>query len=115
MVFGLGAGIVLSSPNGDRLRYALQIHFAASNNVPENEVAVTLAKLGSSQQAIPTGVSLEHLRKPSIKPSPDSESIFVPADPAAPHLIPAPVAAEPGPGAADPGPGTAEPGAGAAT
>src|SRR3989337_4408961 len=80
---------------------------------------------------MPSGVSLEHLRKPSIKPSPDSESIFVPDDPAAPHLIPTPVAAEPGPraaelgpgtadpdpgpGAADPGPGTAEPGTGAAT
>src|SRR3990170_1836699 len=81
----------------------------------ENEAADTLAKIGSSRQAIPSGVSLEHLRRPSIKPSPDSESIFIPDDPAAPHLIPAPVAAEPGPGTAEPGPGTAEPGAGAAT
>ena len=36
----LGAGIVLSSPKGDRLRYALQIHFAASNNVAEYEALV---------------------------------------------------------------------------
>ncbi|XP_073360277.1 uncharacterized protein [Aegilops tauschii subsp. strangulata] len=32
MRLGLGAGIVLSSPKGDRLRYVLQNHFAASNN-----------------------------------------------------------------------------------
>ena len=38
----------------------------------ENEAADTLAKIASSRQSIPSGVSLEHLRKPSIKPSPDS-------------------------------------------
>ena len=32
---GLGAGVVLTSPKGDKLRYTLQIHFAASNNVAE--------------------------------------------------------------------------------
>ena len=32
---GLGAGIVLTSPKGDKLRYVLQIHFAASRNVAE--------------------------------------------------------------------------------
>ncbi|XP_073354916.1 uncharacterized protein [Aegilops tauschii subsp. strangulata] len=64
----------------------------------ENEAADTLAKIASSRQAIPSGVSLEHLRKPSVKPSPDSESIDVPDDPAA----------------SQPGPGTAEPGLGAA-
>ncbi|XP_073360379.1 uncharacterized protein [Aegilops tauschii subsp. strangulata] len=40
MRLGLGAGIVLSSPKGDRLKYALQIHFAASNNVAEDEALV---------------------------------------------------------------------------
>ncbi|XP_010229805.1 uncharacterized protein LOC104582151 [Brachypodium distachyon] len=45
----------------------------------ENEAADTLSKLGSTRQAIPAGVALEHLRKPSIKPSPESESIFIPA------------------------------------
>ena len=40
MCTGLGAGIVLSSPKGDWLRYALQIHFAASNNVAEYEALV---------------------------------------------------------------------------
>ncbi|SPT18305.1 unnamed protein product [Triticum aestivum] len=37
---GLGAGIVLTSPKGDKLRYTLQIHFAASNNVAEYEALV---------------------------------------------------------------------------
>jgi ribonuclease HI len=35
--FGLGVGIVLTSPKGDQLKYVLQIHFAASNNVAEYE------------------------------------------------------------------------------
>ncbi|XP_010230052.1 uncharacterized protein LOC104582297 [Brachypodium distachyon] len=45
----------------------------------ENEAADALSKLGSTRQAIPARVALEHLRKPSIKPSPESESIFIPA------------------------------------
>src|SRR3954466_12169023 len=146
---GLGAGIVLTSPKRDQLRYVLQIHFAASNNVAEyealihglkvakeigihrilcygdldlvvqqdsgnwdalddnmalykfhvqkisgyfegcefhhipraeNDAADTLSKLGSTRQSIPPGVALEHLRKPSITPSPESESIFIPAN-----------------------------------
>jgi ribonuclease HI len=146
----LGAGIVLTSPKNDQLRYVLQIHFAASNNVAEyealvhglkvskdigirrimcfgdsdlviqqcsgiwdahdanmgsyhflvqqlsgyfegcefrhvprvqNEAADTLSKLGSSRESIPPGISLEHLRKPSIKPSPESSSIYVPPSP----------------------------------
>ena len=36
----LGAGVVLTSPKGDKLKYALQIHFAASNNVAEYEALV---------------------------------------------------------------------------
>jgi ribonuclease HI/transcription antitermination factor NusG len=146
----LGAGIVLTSPKNDQLRYVLQIHFASSNNVAEyealvhglkvskdigirwimcfgdsdlviqqcsgiwdahdanmgsysflvqqlsgyfegcefqhvpraqNEVADTLSKLGSSRESILPGISLEHLRKPSIKPSPESSSIYVPPSP----------------------------------
>src|ERR1041385_2562374 len=42
-----------------------------------NEAADALSKLGSTRQAIPPGVSLEHIRKPSIMPSPESESIFI--------------------------------------
>ncbi|SPT17092.1 unnamed protein product [Triticum aestivum] len=37
---GLGAGVVLTSPKGDKLRYTLQIHFAASNNVAEYEALI---------------------------------------------------------------------------
>jgi hypothetical protein len=40
-----------------------------------------LSKLGSSRESIPPGISLEHLRKPSIKPSPESTSIYVPPSP----------------------------------
>src|SRR3954466_5719625 len=145
---GLGAGIVLTSPKKDQLKYVLQIHFSASNNVAEyealfhglkvakeigihrilcygdsdlvvqqvsgnwgalddnmalyrfhvqkisgyfegcefhhipraeNDAADTLSKLGSTRQSIPPGIALEHLRKPSITPSPESESIFIPA------------------------------------
>jgi ribonuclease HI len=36
----LGAGVVLTSPKGDNLRYVLQIHFRASNNVTEYEALV---------------------------------------------------------------------------
>ncbi|KAK1645967.1 hypothetical protein QYE76_063772 [Lolium multiflorum] len=150
---GLGAGVVLTSPKGDHLRYVLQVHFRASNNVAEyealihglkvakeigahriicygdsdlvvqqcsgdwdakdanmasyrfhvqkiagffegcefhhvpraeNEAADALSKLGSSRQEIPPGIALAHLRVPSIKPSPESESIFVPES----HIVP---------------------------
>ena len=37
---GLGAGVVLTSSKGDKLRYTLQIHFAASNNVAEYEALI---------------------------------------------------------------------------
>src|SRR3989337_1180876 len=40
MPSGLGAGIILTSPKGDKLKYMLQIHFAASNNVAEYEALV---------------------------------------------------------------------------
>ncbi|KAI4983563.1 hypothetical protein ZWY2020_025429 [Hordeum vulgare] len=67
----------------------------------ENEAGDTLLKIGSTRQAIPAGVSLEQLHKPSIKPSPESASIFVPADstvqaPSAPLVTPA---ADPNPAA----------------
>jgi ribonuclease HI len=149
-IHGLGAGVVLTSPKNDQLKYVLQIHFAASNNVAEyeallhglkvskdigirrimcfgdsdlviqqcsgiwdahdanmvsyrflvlqisgyfegcefrhvpraqNDVADTLSKLGSSRESIPPGISLEHLRKPLIKPSSESTFIYVPLSP----------------------------------
>src|SRR3954466_768641 len=42
-----------------------------------NEAADALSKLGSTRQSIPPGVSLEHIKNPSITPSPESESIFI--------------------------------------
>jgi ribonuclease HI len=42
---GLGAGIVFTSPKGDKLVYVLQIHFHASNNVAEYEALVHGLKL----------------------------------------------------------------------
>jgi hypothetical protein len=43
-----------------------------------NSEADRLSKIGSTRQEIPAGVSLEIFRKPSIKPSPESGSIYVP-------------------------------------
>jgi ribonuclease HI len=148
---GLGAGVVFTSPKGDKLMYMLQIHFRASNNITEyealvhglklakeigirrilyfgdsnlvvhqvsgewdakdaniasycfyvqqlcgffegcefhhvpranNDEADRLSKIVSTKQEIPAGVSLEIIRKPSIKPSPESGSIYVLEDPA---------------------------------
>jgi ribonuclease HI len=156
MLEGLGAGVVLTSPQGDKLQYVLQMHFRASNNIAEyealvhglklakeigiwrilcfgdsdlvvhqvsgewdakdsnmasyrfyvqqlcgffegcefhhvpranNDEADRLSKIGSTKQDIPAGVLLEIIRKPSIKPSPESTSIYVPGDPA-PSQVP---------------------------
>ncbi|XP_071681336.1 uncharacterized protein [Lolium perenne] len=65
-----------------------------------NEAADALSKIGSTRQAIPPGVALAVLKKPSIIPSPDSDSIFVPADPGA---------AQPNPGASSPKSGANKP------
>jgi hypothetical protein len=54
-----------------------------------NDEADRLSKIGSTKQDIPAGVSLEIIRKPSIKPSPESPSIYVPGDPA-PTQVPPP-------------------------
>ena len=40
MVPGSGAGVVLISPNGSRLRYAIRLHFSASNNAVEYEALI---------------------------------------------------------------------------
>jgi ribonuclease HI len=54
-----------------------------------NDKADHLSKIGSTRQAILAGVSLEIIRKPSIKPSQESGSIHVPEDPA-PAMAPSP-------------------------
>jgi ribonuclease HI len=150
MLGGLGAGVILTSPKGDKLQYVLQMHFRMSNNVTEyealvhglklakeigirrilcfgdsnlvvhqvsgewdakdanmasyhfyvqqlcgffegcefhhvpranNDEADRLSKIGSTKHDIPAGVSLEIICKPSIKPSPESTSIYMPGDP----------------------------------
>jgi ribonuclease HI len=45
MLGGLGAGVVFTSPKGDKLQYVLQIHFHALNNVAEYEALVHGLKL----------------------------------------------------------------------
>ena len=40
MVPGSGAGVVLISPDGSRLRYAICLHFLASNNAAEYEALI---------------------------------------------------------------------------
>jgi len=35
-----GAGVVLISPNGSRLRYVIRLHFLASNNAAEYEALI---------------------------------------------------------------------------
>jgi ribonuclease HI len=42
---GLGGGIVLVSPKGDKLHYVLQIHFVTSNNAAEYEALIHGLKL----------------------------------------------------------------------
>jgi hypothetical protein len=54
-----------------------------------NDEADRLSKIGSTKQDIPAGVSLEIIRKLSIKPSLESGSIFMPEDPA-PAQMPLP-------------------------
>ena len=40
MAPGLGAGVVLIFPHGSRLRYAIRLHFSASNNATEYEALI---------------------------------------------------------------------------
>jgi hypothetical protein len=53
-----------------------------------NDEADWLSKIGSTKQDIPARVSLEIIRKPSIKPSPESTSIYVPKDPVPAQMPP---------------------------
>nr|XP_051197425.1 uncharacterized protein LOC127310831 [Lolium perenne] len=83
-----------------------------------NEAADALSKIGSTRQAIPPGIALQHLRKPSITPSLESDSIFVPADPGASQLNsgayqPNPPAPQPNPATVQSNPGALQPKSGA--
>ena len=87
----------------------------------DNDQADALARIGSTRQAIPSGIALQCLLKPSVKPSPESDSIFVPPPPedvGSDSRAPAvgtgilgngskAATVEAGPGIKEPGPGTA--------
>ena len=45
MVPGSGAGVVLISPDGSRLRYAICLHFLASNNTVEYEALINRLRI----------------------------------------------------------------------
>ncbi|XP_066373925.1 uncharacterized protein [Miscanthus floridulus] len=53
MVPSLGAGVVLISLDGSRLRYAIRLHFSASNNTAEYEAVINglhiAIKLGATR------------------------------------------------------------------
>ena len=46
MVPDLGAGVVLISPEGSRLRYAIHLHFLASNYAMEYEALINGLRIG---------------------------------------------------------------------
>ncbi|XP_066385131.1 uncharacterized protein [Miscanthus floridulus] len=52
----LGVGVVLISPDGSRLRYAIRLHFSASNNVTEYEALInglrTPIELGAARLCV---------------------------------------------------------------
>jgi hypothetical protein len=64
--------------NRKGLQFSELLHVPRANN----DEADRLSKIGSTTQDIPAGVSLEIIRKPSIKPSMESTSIYVSGDPA---------------------------------
>ena len=72
-----------------------------------NDQADALAQIGSTRQAIPSGIALQRLLKPSVKPSPESDSIFVPDPPEEVGSDSKSVVVKAGLGASEPGPGTA--------
>ena len=45
MAPGLGAGVVLISPDGSRLCYAIHLHFLASNNTMEYEALINRLRI----------------------------------------------------------------------
>jgi ribonuclease HI len=52
------------------------------HHIPQanNDEADQLSKIGSTRQVIPPEVSLEIICKPSVKPSPESNSTYMPKD-----------------------------------
>ena len=87
----------------------------------DNEQADALARIGSTRHAIPAGGALQRLLKPSVKPSPESNSIFVTVPPEVvgsdlriPEAGTGTSVGGPGTGTVAPGPGIPKPGPGTA-
>jgi ribonuclease HI len=66
---GAGAGVLFISPQGDHLKYILQIHYKASNNGAEYEalihglrIAVSWESSSSSLTATPRSSSTRSIR-----------------------------------------------------
>ena len=51
MVPGSGAGVVLISLDGSRLRYAIRLHFPASNNAVEYEALINGLRIATELSA----------------------------------------------------------------
>jgi ribonuclease HI len=52
MATGAGAGVVLICPVGDRLRYAIRLLFATSNNVVEYKALIHGLRITSDWEAV---------------------------------------------------------------
>ena len=57
MAPGSGAGVVLISPDRRRLRYAIRLHFLASNNIMEYEVVINGLRIAIKLGATRLGAS----------------------------------------------------------
>ena len=53
MALGSGAGALLISPDGSRLRYAIYLHFLASNNAAEYETLINRLRITIELGATP--------------------------------------------------------------
>ena len=73
---GAGAGVVLISPKGTKLKYVLQINFShASNN--EAEYEALLHGMRMTRTPVPPGVFLESINRRSIKVQAATPEAFV--------------------------------------
>ena len=70
MLNGSGAGVVLVSPRGDKLRYVLQIHFDSSNNEAEYEALLYGLRMAISRLSLQTGICYSPMEAPlsSLRP-----------------------------------------------
>jgi ribonuclease HI len=48
MAMGVGVGVVLISPTGERMEYAIRLHFRATNNITKYEALIHSLRIASS-------------------------------------------------------------------